>query len=106
MPALRELISRHGIDVAAHLDRDADIPVLTGPQAQGDISIRPVGRWPVRVAGSRFRRGRPGQRRRAAAVTSVPPGASSSPQGGKATSTCFCAAWRGSTRHSQLPASC
>jgi hypothetical protein len=26
----------------AHLDRDADIPVLTGPQSQGDIGVRPV----------------------------------------------------------------
>jgi hypothetical protein len=44
MPALRELIGRYGVDVATHLDRDADIPVLTAPQIQGDVSIRPVRR--------------------------------------------------------------
>ncbi len=54
MSALHELISRYGMDVDAHLDRDADIPVLTGPQAQGDIGIRPV-RLPS-AGGSRFRR--------------------------------------------------
>jgi len=32
------LARRHGIDVDPHLDRDADIPVLTGPQAQGDVA--------------------------------------------------------------------
>jgi hypothetical protein len=63
MPALHELISQHGIDVGAHLDRNADIPVLTGPQAQGDIAIRPV--RPRRL-------GRAGSRRRARAVTPIP----------------------------------
>jgi hypothetical protein len=72
MPALRELISRHGIDVGAHLDRDADIPVLTGPQAQGDIAIRPVRPARLGLAGSRFR-GRVGSRRRAPAITPIPP---------------------------------
>jgi len=39
---LAELITRHGVDVDPHLDRDADIPVHAGPQAQGDVSILPV----------------------------------------------------------------
>jgi hypothetical protein len=68
MPALQELISRHGIDVAAHLDRDADIPVLTGPQAQGDVAIRPVGRRHLGAGGRRLR----GSHRRAPAVTPIP----------------------------------
>ena len=72
MSALHELISRYGMDVDAHLDRDADIPVLTGPQAQGDIGIRPV--HPQPVGGSRFRRLRAGSARRASAVTPIPAG--------------------------------
>jgi hypothetical protein len=74
MPALHELISRYRADVAAHLDRDADIPVLTGPQAQGDVAIRPVRRWPVPASGSRSRGRRAAShfRRRAAAVTPIP----------------------------------
>jgi hypothetical protein len=72
MSALHELISRYGMDVDAHLDRDADIPVLTGPQAQGDIGIRPV--QPRQEGGSRFRRLRIGSGRRATAVTPIPAG--------------------------------
>jgi hypothetical protein len=53
MPALGELITRYGVDVATHLDRDADIPMLTRPQIQGDVSIRPVRR---RLWGRRFSR--------------------------------------------------
>jgi hypothetical protein len=71
MSALHELIGRYGIDVDAHLDRDADIPVLTGPQAQGDIGIRPA--RPRQEGGSRFRRPRGGGRR-APAVTPIPAG--------------------------------
>jgi hypothetical protein len=55
MPTLSELITRYGVDVAVHLDRDADIPVLTRPQIQGDVSIRPVRR---RLWGRRFYRQR------------------------------------------------
>jgi hypothetical protein len=71
MSALHELISQYGMDVDAHLDRDADIPVLTGPQAQGDIGIRPV--RPRPQGGSRFRR-RPVGGRRTPAVTPIPAG--------------------------------
>jgi hypothetical protein len=72
MSALHELISRYGMDVDAHLDRDADIPVLTGPQAQGDIGIRPI--HPRPAGGSPFSRLRVGSGRRAAAVTPIPAG--------------------------------
>jgi len=71
MSALHELISQYGIDVDAHLDRAADIPVLTGPQAQGDIGIRPV--RPRQEGGGRFRFRLSGGRR-AAAVTPIPAG--------------------------------
>jgi hypothetical protein len=39
---LVELIKRHGFDVLEHLDRDAQIPVHSGLQAQGDLLIIPV----------------------------------------------------------------
>lgn len=42
MAKLAELITTHGRDVFDWLDRDVDIPVLSGPQAQGDVSILPV----------------------------------------------------------------
>ncbi len=53
MSALHELISRYGVEVDAHLDREADIPVLTGAQIQGDVSVRPVRRrrWGLRSRG-------------------------------------------------------
>jgi hypothetical protein len=72
MSALHELISRYGMDVDAHLDRDADIPVLTGPQAQGDIGIRPA--QPRQEGGGLLRRLRVGSGRRGAAVTPIPAG--------------------------------
>lgn len=50
MPALGELITQYGVAVEAHLDRDADVPVLTAPQIQGDISDRPVGHIPAATA--------------------------------------------------------
>lgn len=42
MATLAELITEHGTDVLEHLDRQAEIPVLSGPQAQGDVGILPV----------------------------------------------------------------
>ncbi len=89
MPALGELITRYGVDVATHLDRDADIPVLTRPQIQGDVSIRPVRRrlWGRRLyrqwidgrgwVSARWVEPREGEFRRARsqrpAITPVPP---------------------------------
>lgn len=42
MPKLAELIETHGRDVYGWLDRETDVPVLSGPQSQGDINILPV----------------------------------------------------------------
>ena len=42
MATLAELTSAYGVDVLEHLDHQADIPVLSGPQIQGDVSILPV----------------------------------------------------------------
>lgn len=41
MKTLAEAIEAHGIDVDDHLDRQMAIPVLTGPQAQGDVIVVP-----------------------------------------------------------------
>lgn len=48
---LGQLIDTHGFDVLDHLDRDIEIPVIGGLQAQGDLIIvpQPVGNfsdWP------------------------------------------------------------
>lgn len=39
---LGQLIQKHGFDVHDHLDRDLEIPVHSGLQAQGDLFIIPV----------------------------------------------------------------
>jgi hypothetical protein len=39
---LGQLIEKHGFDVLDHLDRDLEIPVHAGLQAQGDLFIIPV----------------------------------------------------------------
>lgn len=39
---LGQAITRHGVDVHEHLDRDALIPVLTGRQRQGDVYFKPT----------------------------------------------------------------
>jgi len=38
---LADVIGRHGVDVLDHLDRQLEVPVLTGLQAQGDIIVVP-----------------------------------------------------------------
>jgi hypothetical protein len=38
---LSDLITTHGVDVLDHLDRDMEIPVLTGLQRQGDVIVIP-----------------------------------------------------------------
>ena len=40
---LGQLIEKHGFDVLDHLDRDLEIPVHAGLQAQGDLFIIPAG---------------------------------------------------------------
>jgi len=43
MPALSDLIDRHGVDVLDHLDRQTHVPVATGaPVAQGDVLAVPL----------------------------------------------------------------
>lgn len=68
MRSLAELITRHGVDVDPHLDREASIPVLPGPQIQGDVSILPVttGRatTPVPAEGTVVATGREGHEHR------------------------------------------
>ncbi|MEU8635600.1 hypothetical protein AB0C38_25835 [Amycolatopsis sp. NPDC048633] len=39
---LAELLDRTGLDVLAHLDRQVDVPVIDGLQAQGDLMVVPV----------------------------------------------------------------
>lgn len=41
MSKLAELITTHQVDVDPHLDRELSIPVLTGPQRQGDVIVLP-----------------------------------------------------------------
>lgn len=40
---LAEVIDRHGVDVLDHLDRQLEVPVLAGLQAQGDVMVVPEG---------------------------------------------------------------
>ena len=48
-----DLLGRHDIQIPDHLIAQAEVPVLTGPQRQGDLFVRPVavgdgtgnGRW-------------------------------------------------------------
>lgn len=39
---LADVIAERGIDVLAHLDRQASIPVVSGPQCQGDLAVIPL----------------------------------------------------------------
>lgn len=39
-----EALGKHGITIPDHLVADAEVPVLTGHQAQGDVGIRPTGK--------------------------------------------------------------
>lgn len=39
---LADLTGRTGLDVLDHLDREAGIPVVDGPQAQGDLIVIPL----------------------------------------------------------------
>lgn len=42
MHTYRTALALAGISVPAHLVADAEVPVLTGPQAQGDLLVIPV----------------------------------------------------------------
>lgn len=48
---LGQLIEKHGFDVLDHLDRDLEIPVHAGLQAQGDLFIIPIPADPNRGTG-------------------------------------------------------
>lgn len=37
-----DLLGRHSIEIPAHLMADAEVPVLSGPQRQGDLMVVPV----------------------------------------------------------------
>jgi hypothetical protein len=50
MATLAELTSTYGVEVLECLDREADIPVLSGPQVQGDVSFLPVTTAPAVTA--------------------------------------------------------
>lgn len=39
---LADLTARTGLDVLAHLEREVTIPVVAGPQAQGDLIVVPL----------------------------------------------------------------
>lgn len=39
---LAELLDKTGLDVLDHLDRQVTVPVLDGPQAQGDLLVLPL----------------------------------------------------------------
>lgn len=43
---LAQLIDTHGFEILDHLDREAEIPVIDGLQAQGDLFIVPIGESP------------------------------------------------------------
>lgn len=46
----RGAMERQGVTVPEHLLADAEIPVLTGPQAQGDLLVVPIGGTPLELA--------------------------------------------------------
>ncbi len=68
MNTLADLIERYDVEVLDYLDRQATIPVLSGPQIQGDISILPVtataARTPLPAAGCVVATGREGHAHR------------------------------------------
>lgn len=43
---LAELLDFHDLDVLAHLERQVTVPVLDGPQAQGDVIVLPAAMVP------------------------------------------------------------
>lgn len=49
MPTIEQAIAIFGVTVDEHLDRHAEIPVLSGLQFQGDVAVVPTGREPART---------------------------------------------------------
>ena len=64
MATLQTLITTHGVDVLDHLDREVDVPVLTGMQRQGDVLVLPresvTARAPIPAGGVPVVRGENG----------------------------------------------
>lgn len=44
MKTYEDIATRHAVELPAHLEAQADIPVLSGPQRQGDLIILPATR--------------------------------------------------------------
>ena len=44
---LAELLDRSELDVLDHLEREVAVPVVDGPQAQGDLIVLPMAMVPV-----------------------------------------------------------
>lgn len=42
MSTYGKLLEQHNIAIPGHLEASAEVPVLTGPQAQGDVGIFPI----------------------------------------------------------------
>lgn len=42
MTTYGQMLEKHNIAIPAHLEASAEIPVLTGPQCQGDVGIFPT----------------------------------------------------------------
>ncbi|WP_214322972.1 hypothetical protein [Nonomuraea sediminis] len=49
MPTIEQAIATFGVTVDEHLDRQAEIPILSGLQFQGDVAVVPVTREPART---------------------------------------------------------
>lgn len=50
---LGQLIDHHGVDVLDHLDRDLEVPVLSGIQMQGDLAVIETGPVAARRQGTK-----------------------------------------------------
>ena len=42
MKTYGELLAKHSVKIPAHLIEQAEVPVLTGPQRQGDLMVVPI----------------------------------------------------------------
>ncbi|MBB6345664.1 hypothetical protein ACWGH8_09420 [Nonomuraea muscovyensis] len=49
MPTIEEAIAIFGVTIDDHLDRQAEIPILSGLQFQGDVAVVPADRQPART---------------------------------------------------------
>lgn len=45
MKTYGELLAKHSVEIPAHLVAQAEVPVLTGPQRQGDLMVVPTASW-------------------------------------------------------------